>query len=181
MTFRLPLAELARLAPVFVGSVGGSLVTLLLVNGHSGDAHAAAVDTVRAGRFEVVDERGVVRAVLGLSTQPAGPILWMGDNAGTGRVSVNVDNDGTPTLWFRDAAGLGRAGLSVERDGTVGLGLYDPHGQHRELLTVGPEGSPVLSLSDGQQRVRAMLTVLPDGTPVLSLYDAAGGKRVVTP
>ena len=89
----------------------------------------AVPDVLRAGRFEVVDAAGKVRASLGLGT------------------------DGTPLLAVYDAAGKARAGMTVLPDGSPALGLRDAAGKRRAVMMVDRDGSPALDLRDAEEKV----------------------------
>jgi len=82
-----------------LAGMAGALVSLALVG--AGGTTGKTSQTIRAERFEVVDATGKVSAVLGMRTDGT-PGLWLFDKAGTERVGLVVDKDGTPgQRWGR--------------------------------------------------------------------------------
>jgi len=103
-------------------------------------------EVVRAQAFELVDEEGKARAVLGLG------------------------REGAPNLDLKDANGLKRATLALLPDGSPVLVLNDARGEERATLT----GGPSLTMRDKTGGERAALTVRYDGSPSLVLRDGKG-------
>src|SRR5262245_58326486 len=64
-------------------------------------SHAAKV--IQAVRFEVVDEGGKIRAILGLADRE--PVLTLADRDGKTCVSLKVDTTGAPELSFTSYKG----------------------------------------------------------------------------
>ena len=112
----------------------------------------AVPDVLRAGRFEVVDAAGKVRASLGLGTDGT-PLLAVYDAAGKARAGMIMLPDGSPALFLYDAAGKARAGVMVLPDGSPALGLRDAAGKRRAVMMVDRDGSPALDLRDAEEKV----------------------------
>jgi hypothetical protein len=137
----------------------------------------AMPDVVQAGRFEVVDAAGRVRATLGVSAEEGKARLVLFDAAGKGDAWLEVSPHGSPSLMLFDPIGMGHAALEAVLPGNPNLTLSDAAGQ-RAVLTVLPNGIPRLVLFDAAEKQRAALEVRPDGSPNLELYDAAWKSRV---
>lgn len=87
------------------------------------------VKTVTAQKFEVVDESGKVRAVLGLG------------------------EEGRPLLSFTDMNGSNRAALFVGQGESPGLALFDANKESRVGLFLVAGGEPTLEFYDANGRV----------------------------
>ena len=122
------------MASCLASVVTSILVTLLLVRWF-GTRVQATPPLVRAERFEVVDQRGEVKAYLG------GPqyndSLTILDSAGTERISLRVLAEGTAVLHMSDGAGVGRVGVYVNRQGGSALQFFDDNGNIRSVLSPG--------------------------------------------
>ena len=127
----------------------------------------ALPNVIRAESFQVVDERGFVRAEFGMFLGT--PELYMYDSAGKSRITISVLDD-QPTIMLRDGSGLNSVlRLGVDSDGSGGMYLRDASGTIRAGLLVLSNGSPDLVLSDAARISRVTLTVLPDGRPIVAL------------
>lgn len=105
---------------------------------------------IRAGSFFLEDEKGEIRARLGVTKE--GPGLWIFDENGKTRVALGMAKDGPmPALWLYDKNGKVRAMLAVDKDGPM-LGLYDENSNVRAWLTVDKD-SPMLGLGDKNGKV----------------------------
>jgi len=157
-----------KLTAAIAGAVGA--LVAVAVMGATGDGQTST--TIRAERFEVVDQDGKVVAALD-ATSEDGPRLMLFDGAGKTRVWLNVTKDG-PGLTLYDGAGKDRISLDVTKNDS-GLTLYDAKGKGRVWLNVRKDG-PGLTLYDAPGKERVGLGVTKDG-PGLTLYDAAEKKR----
>src|SRR5690349_5849957 len=92
-------------------------------NGHGEASAGPVLDAVRAKRFELVDDEGLVRAVLG--TQPG---------------------NGAPGFLISDASGRARLALHVSAEGAPAVDLLDAGGAPRVHVAVGPEGAPTVTV-----------------------------------
>jgi hypothetical protein len=171
-------------------------------NGH-GDASPGPVqDSVRARRFELVDDRGTVRAVLGTQNESGAPGFLVSDSAGRPRLALHVSPDDVPAFDLLDASGTPRvhvaldgegapvatlfgpsdrpaqALLGVTSDGSAHLRLVQPSGRTRLFLSLQPDGTPYLSLMDGEGQPKLSLA-LPTGNPALLMLDGEGRPRAV--
>jgi len=136
---RLALVSVALVG--ILALTGGSLLARA-----SSDAITARAFT--AHEFNVIDERGRVRASLFLTAD--GPALTLLDELGRGRASLFLTADG-PALALADERGRDRASLFTTADGPA-LALYDERGWDRASLFVY-EGHEGLALSDAFGRV----------------------------
>jgi hypothetical protein len=148
-------------------------------NGH-GDASAGPVlDTVRARRFELLDARDQVRAVLGTQTDNGAPGFLVSDSTGRPRLALHVSPDDSPALDLLDASGAPRVHLALGDDGTPSLTLFGgPHKPAQALLTVTADGAAHLRLAQADGHTRLFCSIQPDGTPYLSLMDAEGRPKL---
>jgi hypothetical protein len=151
---------------------------------------ASGEKVVRAQRFEMVDEEGKVRAVLGFVLVERDPEMW----PFVGRVpSPSLE----PGLALIDKEQKTRARLSLLEEDGAGLSLADKAGQLRARLDLWPKsGEPRLRMFNegggkgvdlaltsngkagiylrGQRREAAELGLTPVGTPRLSMQGRDG-------
>jgi hypothetical protein len=109
--------------------------------------------TLTAGRFELVDETGKLRAALGMSK--IGPALLLIDEKGTTRVSLNTTATGSG-LKLYDAVGDTEGGAFEVDTSSRQFRLYDKSGNIRTGLLVGDQGPSIL-LADASQKPRLSL------------------------
>ncbi len=81
------------------------LVLLLLCGGSVAAEDIAPV--VRAGRFELVDERGRIRASIRAESGPDATVLRLMDESGTIRVKLAADANGSGLVLLDDRTELG--------------------------------------------------------------------------
>jgi len=127
------------------------LVVLTLVSGFLGGAAcnlllrgtpAAAQGTngaVKATRFEVVDDGGRIRAVLGASGSNFCPALTLYDASGKRRTGLSMGADGSPGLSMYDANSVLRARV----------GCLQTVGKSTGTTTNYPESTIALFKNDG--------------------------------
>ena len=131
---------------------------------------------VKANQFVLVDEKGNLRAMLGMTEYGTGLVLFDENDKSRAVLAADedwselvlLDENGNPRAqldWGEDTTGSQRSGLCLyDEDGAVGAELFDS----------------LLSLCGEQGAVRAMLTFSPlrsDG-PGLVLVDEEGNPRV---
>ncbi len=139
---------------VVSGFLGGAVSNLALRGAPALAQGGGAVhETVRARRFELVDNRGETRAMLA---------TWDYNTLG---------------LFLVDAAGKRRAELTTRDDGGSSLSLFDTGGGRRVLLGTKAGGFPHLALFDAAGKTRASLVIEADESPVLYTSDAQGTTR----
>ena len=131
------------------GFVGG-LAALQL--GPTVAAAAHATHTVRAEKFELVDE---------------------GDNR---RGLLEVTPDGMSDLILYDGQGHDRTEYRVAHDGTASLGFFDDTGAHRVLLGEAPNGRSGVSIYGAHGRLLAELAVDEHDEANVTLYDPNTGR-----
>ena len=121
---------------------------------------------LRANQFELIDERGKLRAVLGLIGGE--PVLTL------------LGKDGAPGLSL-SLGGLPGFGDSASRDTCPSLRMYDKDLVSRCSINVYPDGDASLSLCDRRGTPRIMLSIDKDDSPAVSLHNASGMPVFVIP
>jgi hypothetical protein len=94
-----------RLA-VALAAVNLAFLVLLLLRGGSVAAQDVA-PVLRAGRFELVDERGRVRASIRAESEPDATVLRLMDESGTIRMKLAADANGSGLVLLDDRTELG--------------------------------------------------------------------------
>ena len=164
--------------------------------------------TIRGDRFELVDGKGKVRAVLEmtpsdeprlaladrtgqiqamLSVEPVPghpdgiPTLRLFDKAGKPRTDISLNSDGDPVVVLRNKNGVDLASLSGldAASGGTGLLLNDENGQIRVELRINHLGTN-LYLFDKDRKARARFGLKPDGSPVFVFLNAIGEEEDVS-
>jgi len=148
-------------------------------NGH-GDASPGPVqDNVRARRFELVDARGNVRAVLGTQSDNGAPGFLVSDSAGRPRIALHVSPEDAPAFDLLDASGAPRVHVALDAEGAPLVTLFGPPERPSQaLLGVGSDGSAHLRLVQPDGRTRLFFSLQPDGTPYLALMDTEGRPKL---
>ena len=154
---------------------GGAGAPFALV-GLLGAGRANVPDEMRARRFVVVDQAGIVRAEM--RTEPDGSaVLRVSDAAGAPRAVLGVSGDGLTRLLFQGRDGAARASLTVAPEDWPALVLFDKQGRRRLALDVGLGGWPFLAMRNEQSEDRAVLELTPQGAPQLLFFDRGGALR----
>jgi hypothetical protein len=155
-----------------------------MTQGNGGDGHGDAspgpvADNVRARRFELVDARGEVRAVLGTQADNGAPGFLVSDRAGRPRLALHVSPDDAPAFDLLDATGAPRVHVALGDDGAPVLTLFGATEKPAQaLLTVSNEGAAHLRLAQADGHTRLFCSLQPDGTPYLSLMDGQGRPKL---
>jgi hypothetical protein len=148
-------------------------------NGHGEASESPVVDSVRARRFELVDAKGEVRAVLGTQADSGAPGFLVSDSAGRPRVALHVSAEDAPAFDLLDATGAPRVHVALALDGAPVLTLFGPTERPAQaLLTVTTEGAAHLRLAQPDGHTRLFCSLQPDGTPYLSLMDGDGRPKL---
>jgi hypothetical protein len=148
-------------------------------NGHGDASPGPVVDSVRARRFELVDARGEVRAVLGTQADSGAPGFLVSDSAGRPRVALHVSPEDAPAFDLLDATGAPRVHVALGEDGSPVLTLFGAtENPAQALLTVSNEGAAHLRLAQADGHTRLFCSLQPDGTPYLSLMDGEGRPKL---
>lgn len=160
-------------------------------------------DRLVVRRIDVVDQQGVIRAVLAADAPPpiidgiqykrvfpvAGLVLF--DRSGSERGGFAVaDTQGTAVVAAQDHANGDAIGWRVMPDGSVSFQLNERAPIHRDaalgeriapapgtqriLMSVAADGAPAIALADKQSRPRLRLTVTPEGFGAIEFLDAQG-------
>jgi hypothetical protein len=172
---------------------------------YSEEKNVTTQHVVRANRFELADDKGLIRAVLGLN-QEGEPRLALADESGRILVALSLEldykftKDKIPALRFFDRAGKARNEMNInrmgdpvlilrnQRGGTIAMltgtdktgtewVLMDPQGRPRITQNVNRNGAN-LSFFDEGIKARAGLGVKPDGNPGLIFSDDKMKNRV---
>ena len=173
---------------------------------YSDEKDVTTQHVVRAKRFELEDDKGNIRAVLGLSadgeprialaapngqiivglsleidhkyTQDKLPTLRLYDMAGKIRSEISVNRVGEPVIILRNQRGGTMASLSgSDKTGTEWM-LMDESGRPRIVQNINRNGT-TLSFFDEAGKTRAGFGLKPDGNPSLVFYDEKMKDRVV--
>jgi hypothetical protein len=145
-----------------------SLLGLILFSGVLFMAQSHQVEKLTAGRFELVDRTGKIRAALGMTA--TGPALLLVDERGTTRVSLNTTATGS-SLKLYDAVGETEGGAFEVDASSREFRLHDKSGKVRAGVLVGGKG-PALILADAGGKPRISLDVK-EG-PGLSIIGSTG-------
>ena len=130
-----------------------------------GSQEAKEPKTVRAERFELLDDKGRVRGVLGMKGESA--LLLLADEKAQSRCSLSATKDGSG-LTLSDEHGKGDLHLVTGKEGSA-IVLEDANGKSRLEISVLRD-APEVWLSDADQNARAILRVGKDG-PGLRLIE----------
>lgn len=161
---------LAALAVLVAGTMGGVVGAWA----HGGTT-AAQPATMTGGSFVLLDNQGIQRGVLDVSSDGTARLVVNGRNSQTPRVAIAVGADG-PRITLADELGSMRAMTALDQDGTVEMGVLGFRNPTvRAGLSVTADGAAGLDLRDQHGRVRASLSLNPDGSPYIALYDENGG------
>jgi len=141
-------------------------------------------DVVRAKRFELVDDEGNVRAILGPGPEGSVGVSFLDKETAAERTSVGINAGGLAYIDARDSTGRGGVRLAVEEGGTAVIRLRDQQGRDRCNLEYRPaeaaSGPNTLGIrfADENGRGQAQLGVAPNGDANLILYDQSGNEKV---
>jgi hypothetical protein len=157
-----------------VAAVGGGMVA---VRYGGATAVEAQVRDQAAGRFTLLDQRGIQRGVFEVNGDGVARVVVTGPNTQTPQVQVFVSPSEGAGIVLRDAGGVARVTTEVRADGSVAMGLLGgSESALRAALTMYPDSRGGLELRDNQGRVRAAFVVAGDGTPILAMYDEEGAE-----
>lgn len=121
-----------------------------------------------AEEFRLVDDKGRIRASLGMSGGGAGMLLY--DRTGQFRAMLMLaPEEGEPVLSLADKDGVHRATVGIRTKETPYLALRDNNGKIRLSATLGQDGEPAFSLHDSDENDRAIF-----GTVDLTKITRAG-------
>ena len=84
--------------------------------------------SVAAGEFQLVDEAGNVRAVLGLADKGTANLL-IKDQKGNSRVVLGLTPDGASDFILADGGNIPRAEIRVPKQGQPNILFYDELGK----------------------------------------------------
>ncbi|HYA02743.1 MAG TPA: hypothetical protein VEI04_06480 [Syntrophobacteria bacterium] len=109
-----------------------------------------------AEEFQLVDEKGTVRAALSMSMGGPGIVLF--DKAGKFRAVLGLaTGEDSPVLSLGDAEGRHRATLALRVNGEPYFALLDKEGKVRMSFTLDRERGPRIALLDNNELTRAAL------------------------
>ena len=131
-------------------------------------------ETIRAKRFELVDDRGLVRAMLYWHGEDTAALEFFEDGQ-TSRVGIGINPEGTAIVTLRDSAGTIRARIASERSGEPTLfTIRAAPDKIRAQIALDHNGGVGVTLTDQAGRKRTSLEVQPDGLTTLLMYDKDG-------
>ena len=133
-----------------------------------------AYEVVRAKSFELVDERGELRALLGSDPNGSVGLEIYGDEQ-TPRLTMGVNREGTARIDLREAAGTVRARLAVDASGTPAIfSIRDAEDRIRAQVAMHDGEAVGVNLMDETGGTRAQIMVHPDGYASVILEDTNG-------
>ncbi len=131
---------------------------------------------VQAHSFQLVDDNGAVRGVLGMGRSQ--PYLALYDQNGIPRLdALLVSDSGDPSLVLSDQQGETRWYAGVYTTGEPVLTLDDESGSPRLMAFLDPTGKPSLRMLDQNGELLMLVGVYPDGQPWVSLRNQNGEFR----
>jgi hypothetical protein len=130
---------------VLVAAVMAVAVVFLL-----GAGNGTVQNVIRAGKFELVDASGTVRAALG--SDSAGRSALAFGNEKNPRIVLALDSAGGSALVLCDQNGKGRVLLALSGSGEPDLELYDQNDTSRVMLGLDTSG-PMLYLCDQNGKI----------------------------
>ena len=140
-------------------------------------AAAHATHTVRAEKFELVDEGDNRRGLLEVTPDGMSDLILY-DGQGHDRTEYRVAHDGTASLGFFDDTGAHRVLLGEAPNGRSGVSIYGAHGRLLAELAVDEHDEANVTLYDPNTgRARVGLGVATTGGPALALFDEKGNDR----
>ena len=139
------------------GLLGGAVAgRLLFSQAVAAQAAPGPSRILTAEEFQLVDEKGTVRAALSMSM--GGPGLILFDKGGKFRAVLSLaTGEDSPVLSLGDGEGNHRATLALKVNGEPYLALLDKGGKVRISLTVDKEKGPRVALLDRNEQTRAAL------------------------
>ncbi len=108
---------------------------------------------ISAERFELVDSKGRLRALLYASAWDGDPRCELLDKDGIGRLSLEVA-DGQPLIKFMNVQGQPLIYLTVSEGDVSIIALSATDGSPKVTLEVDNEGEPSISIFDENGRSR---------------------------
>jgi len=147
------LAVIGLAAGLLGGAVAGRLCFSQTV---ASPAAPGPSRVVTADEFQLVDDKGTVRAALSMSM--GGPGLILFDKGGKFRAVLSLaTGEDTPVLSLGDGEGRHRATMALRVNGEPYLALLDKDGKVRISLTVDKDKGPRVALLDPNEQTRAAL------------------------
>lgn len=124
---------------------------------------------VEATEFRIVDSKGVVRGLYGL-TKSDDMTLTLHDGDGQPRALVSASVDGSSNIKLLDPNGIERVVQSLSPDGLSGFALNGADGRADLSLTATAEGENAIVLyGKNDDQVGVGLSVLEDGRSLMIL------------
>ena len=153
--------------------VGGSAVLAFALVLLVGATSSTIPDEIRAKRFLVLDDKGTLRAELGMDSSAA-PALKLYEAHGWIAAKLELSPDGAPSLRLGDIAKA--ITLHVGSEGQMALQFFR-YPQSPIQLILGQDGTPVFSLLGNDDKSRVLLQVPSNGAPSLMLFDKEAKVR----
>jgi len=140
---------------------------------------ARQMHTVRAQKFELVDNQGNQRGVMEVTSRGTADLSLM-DGSGRDRGEFRVSKDGSAQVAFYDQDGNRRVAVGAAGTGRNGVGIYSANGRQIASLSVAEDSNESnLTLYDPMTgRARVGLGVTTSGAPALVLFDDKGRDRL---
>ena len=132
-------------------------------------------EVVRAKRFELVDDDGVVRGEMAVGYN--GPALILYNSNGVAQLTASVTENGIPNLYLTDKAGNFRLTVALGDFGYGQLIMVGRDGAFRLDIRLNNEGNPRISMRDENDIERLAAWVNEDGSPYLGLREQEDTTR----
>jgi len=168
---------LILIVAVVSGLIGGGVSNWLFRGELAFAQKPPHTEVIRAGKFEVVDKDGKVRAGL-MVKDGESPTLSLFDKEGNDLVLMSLSSTGEAVLAFRDKGPKARLSLTLLKEGPR-VDLWDTEGKNiRAALRTGADGAPLLELFNKYTERRAAFGIDKDDKPGLSFDDQTGKTRL---
>jgi hypothetical protein len=149
-------------------AVLATLLLVIVVVASAGARRLASSDILVAKELRIVDDKGKVRAILGVATSSSDDAklvrLSLRDESGSDRLELIASAGGHNAISFRDGKNVTRLWIASLHDGRSGLVVADDQG--RECVGVGTFGNkPGFEAAgfSGENVVRVNLAAKADG------------------
>ncbi len=137
---------------LIAGLIGGIISSQFFI----GEPVFAKKRVIKAQEFQVVDNKGKIRAKLGLTFKGDSYLQYFDMNS-KGRIILGLDKDGNPGLVYVDKNNNERSSLFLGKEGTPYLYFCDKDGKRRSILHVDESGSSSLLFTDNKGQPRLAL------------------------
>jgi hypothetical protein len=132
-------------------------------------------ESVRAGKFELVDAQERSRAILVVDKTSDEPSLTFYNKSGKPRLTLGLESSGASKVQLHDEEGVPLAALAVEKKGNATVHLLSKKDDSRVILSMEVDEGPTFSLQGRTGMSSVLLSARPNASPHLSFFDKSGG------